>query len=307
MDTKKELLVKGLCFMLVLAVSPISVFAASPGSTFLRIGVGGQALGMGEAYVAVADDVNAIYWNPAGLAQISKPQIALSHNELYQSIRHEYAAYCHSFRGGVIGVSGTYLWIEGIEGRSSDTPDVERMVPVWDASAALAYAKKLSKKLNAGFTLKGIYRQLDDKTASGAAVDLGLLYKPGKGKPRIGLAVQNIGYETAFISEASSLPLTVKAGISNRYLKNKLLAAMDGNYSVVDGVWSLGTGFDWNLHKMFSLRFGYKYNNAMTTLGALAGISGGIGFEISKFSIDYAFVPYGDLGYTHRASILVKL
>jgi len=60
-----------------------------------------------------------------------------------------------------------------------------------------------------------------------------MLYRLGKNKPVLGLAVQNIGYETAFISEASPLPLNVKAGISNKYMKNKLVAALDGTTAPV--------------------------------------------------------------------------
>lgn len=229
---------------------------------------------MGEAFAGVADDVSAMYWNPGGLAQIIKPEFMVAHNELYQSMRHEYIAYCRPMFGGIIGVSGTYLWMDGIEARSSDTPEVERTIPVWDGSVAVAYGKKISKKLNIGINVKGIYQQLDDKTAGGGAVDIGLLYKLGKKKPNIGIAVQNIGYESAFISEASPLPLNVKAGISNRYLKNKLLVVCDGNYSVVDGVWSIGTGFERNIYPILCVRLGYKYSSGMRTLGAIAGISG---------------------------------
>jgi hypothetical protein len=61
------------------------------------------------------------------------------------------------------------------------------------------------------------------------------------------------------------------------------------------------------IHPMFAVRAGYKYNSAMSTLGPLAGLTLGGGFRYNIFSIDYAFVPYGDLGYTHRISMIVML
>ena len=41
----------------------------------MQTGVGGRALGMGGAYVAIGDDVTSIYWNPAGLGFLDKGQI----------------------------------------------------------------------------------------------------------------------------------------------------------------------------------------------------------------------------------------
>ena len=55
--------------------------------TFLKIGVGAKAIGMGESQVADADDLYAIYWNPAGLAQLQRPQLGLMHNEWFDGLR----------------------------------------------------------------------------------------------------------------------------------------------------------------------------------------------------------------------------
>jgi hypothetical protein len=89
-------------------------------------------------------------------------------------------------------------------------------------------------------------------------------------------------------------------------MHNKLLVACDGNYCVPDGVWSASAGVEGTIHPLFALRAGYKYSSGMTTLGALAGISGGLGFKFGSYQLDYAFVPYGDLGQTHRVSFLAK-
>ncbi len=50
---------------------------------FLSIGVGGRALGLGGAFVALANDVTAGYWNPAGLAQVNYPEFTLMHDERF--------------------------------------------------------------------------------------------------------------------------------------------------------------------------------------------------------------------------------
>src|SRR5690349_23851614 len=53
--------------------------AGTSSATFLRIGIGARAVGMGETFVAVANDPSAIYWNPAGLASLQRREVMASH------------------------------------------------------------------------------------------------------------------------------------------------------------------------------------------------------------------------------------
>ena len=309
-----KVLVLGFVFTINYQLSAINCFAAGPGTTgaqFLKLGVGSRPVAMGEAFVAVADDVNAMQWNPAGLSQISSRQASLVATEWFQAIHYGYLGYCQPFLGGVIGAAGTFLWIDGIERRTTDTPTPDGWIVARDLAIAASYARALSKQTDIGGTVKIIYQQLDDRTATGVAMDLGLLYKLNVEKWTFGIALQNLGYESAFISEASSLPMNLKAGISNKYLPDKsgnykLTFASDFNYGIMDNVWSIGAGIDWWIHPVFAVRCGYKYNSAMSSLGPLAGLTMGAGFKINIFDIDYALVPYGDLGWTNRISLLAK-
>jgi len=69
----------------VLSLSAQTEFGKYAGE-FLSLGVGGRALGMGGAFVAVAEDVTSGYWNPAGLAKMDYPQISLMHEEHFGSL-----------------------------------------------------------------------------------------------------------------------------------------------------------------------------------------------------------------------------
>jgi len=155
-------------------------------------------------------------------------------------------------------------------------------------------------------------------SALGIAADLGLQYKLNKEGLVMGLALQNMGYEAPFILEASVLPINLKVGISNRCLPDKseqgkpcsykLILAADLNYSILDSIWAVGAGVEYWVHPVLAIRAGYKYNSAINnTLGALSGLTCGAGFKIGILGIDYVLVPYGDLGYTHRISLLLKL
>jgi len=180
-------------------------------------------------------------------------------------------------------------------------------VPANDLAIAVSYAKTLSERLNLGGTVKIINQQLDDKSALGVAADIGLQYKLNKEGLVMGLALQNMGYEAPFITEASPLPMNLKVGIANKFADSKLTLSSDLNYSILDSIWAVGAGIEYWVHPVFAIRAGYKYNSAINnTLGALAGLTCGAGFKIGILGIDYALVPYGDLGYTHRVTVGAK-
>ena len=276
------------------------------GATFLKLGVGSRPVAMGEAFVAAADDINALYWNPSGLSLSEGKQVTFTHTEWFQAIRYEYLAYCQPALGGTIGTGITYLYITDIE-RRDIAGALLGSVPANDLAIAVSYAKTLSERLNLGGTVKIINQQLDDKSALGVAADIGLQYKLNKEGLVMGLALQNMGYEAPFITEASPLPMNLKVGIANKFADSKLTLSSDLNYSILDSIWAVGAGIEYWVHPVFAIRAGYKYNSAINnTLGALAGLTCGAGFKIGILGIDYALVPYGDLGYTHRVSLLLK-
>src|SRR6185295_19386651 len=74
---------------LLLAVAvlvPAPAAATRYAGEFLRIGVGARALGMGSAFVGLADDGTAAYWNPAGIATLERHEITAMHAEQFGSI-----------------------------------------------------------------------------------------------------------------------------------------------------------------------------------------------------------------------------
>ena len=81
-----------LAVMLVLAAQ--AAWAAETAS-FLNVGVGARGLGMGGAYTALADDANALYWNPAGLSKLEKREFTASHAELFENTWLDFLAYAH--------------------------------------------------------------------------------------------------------------------------------------------------------------------------------------------------------------------
>lgn len=131
----------------------------------------------------------------------------------------------------------------------------------------------------------------DRKTAFLATV--GFLYPVGE-RLTLGLAAQNIGSRLG----ADPLPLTFKLGAASR-LKNLTLALDVAKPQDNEIYYCLGA--EWWLKDALALRAGYK-----THRDAGEGITAGIGLKMGKVSLDYAYVPYGDLGSTHRISLGIK-
>jgi len=73
------------CSVAAQTVSGVGTTAAA----FLKIGVGGRALGMGQAHATQAEDVTAVFWNPAGLARLEHTQMLFSHFDYLVDMRYE--------------------------------------------------------------------------------------------------------------------------------------------------------------------------------------------------------------------------
>src|SRR5579872_4457900 len=101
--------------------------AADPGTTaaaFLKIEPGARAEGMGEAFTAVADDIDAIAWNPAGLGGLTQREASFVHNKIEEDVSLEYLAYVQPLGDlGTMAASLNYLWMSGLPVTSVSSPD----------------------------------------------------------------------------------------------------------------------------------------------------------------------------------------
>jgi len=298
--------------------------AGTTGATFLKIEAGARPVAMGGAFVAVADDANTTYWNPAGLAQLEGSEITAMHNEWLQGIRYEFLGYAQPIKwgGGTqgLGVSVMALYTTGLEQRTTETSEPEGTFAAYDIAVAGAYACKVSRAISIGANVKLIHQKIENETAWGGAIDIGLLYRFPDPRRRfsrdilqLGFVVQNIGPKIKFIEESDPLPLNIKAGIAKTFdlksIKSKLTLALDVN-APIDNVPNGHFGVEFVYQKMkdiaLAARAGYK-TNTIKDLNALSGLSAGAGFVWKRMAIDYVWVPYGDLGNTHRISLTIKM
>src|SRR3989339_300673 len=75
---------------------PLSTINCSDGGRpgyFLREGIGVRPLGMGRAFVAAADDVSAVFWNPAGLSRLKNNELTAGYLSLFEETSYSFASY----------------------------------------------------------------------------------------------------------------------------------------------------------------------------------------------------------------------
>jgi hypothetical protein len=310
----------GMTALLIVAATLMcasGAFAAGKGTSgaqFLRIDAGARGAAMSGAISPIVDDATAIYYNPAGLSRMEQREVELAYNAYFKDTSSQFAGYAHPTEShGTFGIGVSMFGVRDIQRRSADTGDTDSAQSTFntqDLAVSLGWANKMALgngRLHYGGALKYVSSNLDVKTARTGAVDMGAAWDMREnGGLTVSFAVLNLGGKLKFQSESDPLPLNVKPGVAYRMnfqRMGKLTLAMDANMYVHDGAGSVQPGVEWSPVPMFSLRGGYQIGR---DTGAGSGVSVGAGFNLMRLKLDYAFVPFGDLGDTHRISLGYK-
>jgi len=279
--------------------------AGTRAMTFLKIGVGAEAIAMGESQVAEADDLYASYWNPAGLTQLEGAQVALMHSEWFAGINHEFIGAALPLRNiGTFGASASFLAFGDLQGRDRDGNATSIFRP-YDLALIFSYARDFGTAVAIGANAKLLREKIADETGTGIAFDTGILYTFADIPLSLGVNAQHLGPRVKFIEEAFGLPVTFRGGAAYRPLQDTLVLTMD-IIRPSDNDPTVAAGVSYSVVDMLQLRAGYKYQLGGNDLGAMSGITSGFGLTLQQFQIDYAFVPFGILGVTHRFSLIAN-
>ena len=285
--------------------SDIHENAGTRAMTFLKIGVGAEAMGMGESQVAATDDLYASYWNPAGLTRLEKPQLALMHNEWFAEINHEFVGFALPLGDiGTVGVSSSFLSFGELQGRDRDGNETTIFRP-YDLALIFSYARRFGSALAFGTNAKFLREQIADETGTGIAFDFGVLYTFSGTPLSLGFNAQHLGPRVKFVEEAFGLPVTFRLGGAYKLWNEAFMLTMD-IIRPSDNHVATGVGVAYTVANILQLRTGYKYKIGGNDLGAISGLAGGFGLTLRQFQLDYALVPFGVLGLTHRFSLVAN-
>ncbi|MBI4397209.1 MAG: PorV/PorQ family protein [Elusimicrobia bacterium] len=285
-----------------------SAAEAASGAPFLKIGVGARASGMGSAHTAAAEDVSAIHWNPAGLSEVDGLQVSAMHADWLAGMRYDSIGLALPSGLGAIGVGVVYLSQEDLERRDT-AGSRQGGFGASDAAATLSFARALSPRTGVGMSAKYIRQSIDDEMAEGVAFDAGLQVRPSRALA-FGAAVRNVGPRLRFLSEGQRLPLNVSGGASVSPFQG-MTFSMDFQRDVYEDKTSVNAGMEFWALGTLALRAGYQapLNGPASLNRPGAGFNGlgmGLGVKLSRYLIDYALVPYDDLGATHRFSLTAR-
>ena len=272
--------------------------AGTAGAQFLKIGIGARPIGMGGAYTALSNDANSMYWNPAGLTRFEGTQLSLMHNRWIQDINYEFIGIAYAEEGvAAFAVGLSFLWMGDIPvttfsdrlGASGNTFTAN------DLSFVFSYSHQVTYYVSVGGTIKRIRSEIDDISATATAFDLGVMVTTPIEGATLGATIQNAGTKLKFVGEGDRLPLTYKVGAAYTYRKMMTLSVDIGKS--IDNAVRVNAGGEFVLLNTLALRGGYNSANELDR-----GLTGGAGVKVRYISFDYAYVPYGILGNTHRVS-----
>ena len=304
---KKPVILSLLLPAVLLSASAGARAAGTASAAFLRVGWGARPAAMGEAFTAVADDVDALYWNPAGLNYVMRLQQTFGHNSWIDGLNTEHAAFAiRRSTVSVIGAGIGFLNAGDIE-RGNKYGYTEGYYSANDLALMFSYARRLKTKLAVGGTFKVIRERIESASAQAFAIDAGAIYELSP-KMKMGVTLKNLGTGLTLDKTSCPLPLGLRVGAAYQYKKN-LLFSSDISLPFDD---SLGLYFGAEYiypspvkGARLALRGGFK-TVTMSYLDALSALALGFGIEAGAVGVDYALTPYGDLGLVHRLSLKIK-
>jgi hypothetical protein len=313
------------------------------GLQFLKLGVDARAVGMGEAYTAVSDDISSVWWNPAGLALGGKKQIFFNHTNWPADIMHDFVAGSVKTDYGTLGLSVSLLHMDDMDVTSAETfgPTGETF-SCYDLAAGLTYSKRLTDQFSFGLTGKYLHESLYEYDVDGFSMDFGTLFNTDWRNTIIGMSMRNFGPDMLYkvdddgdgkFSEdpfdqldndgdflvdedreemAFKLPLSFSLGVCTDIMRDDhshMIASLQVD-NCVDREETFNFGIEYQYSSLF-VRSGYQFNTDTSGEGTgrpTAGLGWLVPVRFAILEIDWAYTYMGFLeedfmSSAHRLSL----
>jgi hypothetical protein len=331
--------------LLLIFYTPVqAVDVTKSGTTaapFLVIDIGPRATGMGSAYVSLANDATAMYWNPAGISRLKNFEATFCNTKWIADLGFNYAGAVLSFGTvGNVGLNATFLSMDQMERTTEFQPEgTGEFFDAGSFAVGLSYARNLTEQFSIGFNVKYINERIYHCKAQGFALDVGALFDTHFQGITLGMCISNYGTKmqldgqdlvvqhdinpvlsgnnskinAKLQTDAFDLPLMFRVGLSTDLLKgdyhSNFIISVDALHPSDDKE-SINVGGEYILYDMFSLRAGYKELFKQDSEQGLT-FGAGLRYTISGMNttvyFDYAYIDFGVFSSVNMFSISLGL
>jgi hypothetical protein len=278
------------------------------GGAFLLLPVGARATALGQAAAAEGGTTEALFWNPAGLADIRHTELAL----------HHYAAFFGNGDAFVLAVPANGLGVFTVGAYVVDYGEQEvpgslggpivGLITARNVALEASYATGIFGGLTAGIAYKLVQFRVDCSgdcggvpTAVGTthAIDIGVRYALPTAIPIVlGATIRNLGFKFQVNNQAQADPLPTRLQVGVAFVALRPAAGMDGLdvrvLADLQGVVGQGDlaptgllGVESGYHETLRVRFGYAFLDTQSR-----GPSLGLGMKVGRVGIDLAKTFY---------------
>lgn len=285
---------------------------------FLNVDMSARAASLGGSFVTNNDDVDVLFYNPAGMSFLEKDPVSFSFVKHLMDINLFSLAYSTEFENiGRFGSAIKYINYGSFD-QADEFGNRTGEFNAGELAFILGYTNEFSENFYYGANAKVIYSSIADESSSAIALDLGINYEIPNQKLNLAASVLNLGTQiSSYIDTKEDLPLDVAIGISKR-LENlpvrlsldfhQLNKERDELYQHLKG-FSLGAEF--YLSEVFTLRFGYdnekRSDLKVGSSSGIAGFNGGLGVKISEYVFNYGYSSLGTIGAMHRIGLSTSI
>jgi len=289
-------------FIIILLLLPVLISASGKkGVAFLKIPTGSRPIALGEAYTALATDINSIYWNPGGLVYSRNKEVLLMRSFWLLQTSYNYLAFSLPSQGyGAFGLGVSYLGYGSFDAYDRHYQPLGNF-SAYDMNVSVSYSQVLTSSIALGVNFKYIMEKIEESSGKAFGLDIGARLRQQQSPLSFAFVVRNIGTSMKLDSEGYPLPLSMTIG--GLYASNKLIIPADLSYSTDDG-FQISLGTEYSFGNIMSIRGGYKLG---ATPGGLSGLRAGCGFNFNKLYLDYAFAPYANFGSSHIFTLGAKI
>ncbi len=300
---------------------------ATTGMQFLKIGPDARAASLAGNYIAQANDVASLYWNPAGITGLDtqKVHFQLGYTRYFAGIGLQY--------GGLVIRSGQSLWgvqiISLSSGEMKETTEFQpfgtgRTFTANSLLLGLTYARQLTENFSFGITGKYAREAIASAAAQNGLFDLGLTYNIPEKRMRFAVTITNFGFnvspegefkwlrlngETQASSfEDMAVPAIFRIGYAYDVIKkedHKLTGILQLNHPT-DNSETFGIGAEYSWRDILFLRSGYEFGVQEQSIPA-AGIGLQTKRRFGRLRFDYGFNNRDRLGMIHRLTVSASI